>query len=110
MPTVTEALRFDPYPFTFLTFVVSLEAIFLSTIILMSQNYEERLNQRRSHLDLQIDLLSEQESSKMLGMLEAIHKRLGISSSDPEVSLLVESTCPETLVQQIEEIIESKEG
>ena len=110
LPTVTEALRFDPYPFTFLTFVVSLEAIFLAAIILMSQNYEDRLTQRRSHLDPQIDLLSEQESSKMLAMLEAIHKRLGISSSDPEVSLLVESTCPETLVQQIEEIIESKEG
>src|SRR5262245_48795767 len=55
--------HFDPYPFTFLTFVVSLEAIFLSTFILISQNHEEHLARRRNHLDLQINLLSEQENS-----------------------------------------------
>jgi uncharacterized membrane protein len=110
LPSIAGARRFDPFPFTFLTLVVSLEAIFLSTIILMAQNYEERLTQRRNHLDLQIDLLSEQEGSKILAMLEAIHQRLGIAPSDPEVSVLEESTRPETLVQQIEEIIERKDG
>jgi uncharacterized membrane protein len=42
---------FDPYPFTFLTLVVSLEAIFLSTFILISQNHETRLSERRNQLD-----------------------------------------------------------
>jgi uncharacterized membrane protein len=56
---VSQDLHFDPYSFTFLTFVVSLEAIFLSTFILISQNHEEGLAQRRSHLDLQINLLSD---------------------------------------------------
>jgi uncharacterized membrane protein len=44
--------HFDPYPFTFLTLIVSLEAIFLSTFILISQNYDARVNERRNHLDL----------------------------------------------------------
>ena len=47
--------KFDPYPFTFLTLVVSLEAIFLSTFILISQNHDARISERRNHLDLQIN-------------------------------------------------------
>ena len=101
-----DSWRFDPFPFTFLTFVVSLEAIFLSTFILISQNHEERIAEKRNHLDLQINLLSEQENSKMLMMLEAIHQRLGIVDDDPEIGLLEESTRPDRLNEQIEEIIE----
>ncbi|RYF41674.1 MAG: DUF1003 domain-containing protein, partial [Comamonadaceae bacterium] len=52
--------HFDPYPFTFLTLCVSLEAIFLSAFILISQNYEMRISDRRNQLDLQINLLTEQ--------------------------------------------------
>ena len=48
------ANHFDPFPFTFLTLVVSLEAIFLSTFILISQNHETTLSERRNQLDLQI--------------------------------------------------------
>ncbi len=57
---------FDPYPFTFLTLVVSLEAIFLSTFIPISQNYDMRVAERRNQLDLQINLLAEQENTKTL--------------------------------------------
>jgi uncharacterized membrane protein len=45
----------DPFPFTFLTLVVSLEAIFLSTFILISQNHDTRISERRNYLDLQIN-------------------------------------------------------
>ncbi|MCM5679552.1 DUF1003 domain-containing protein [Schlegelella sp. S2-27] len=51
----------DPYPFIFLTLMVSLEAIFLSTLVLISQNDDARVAERRNALDLQINLLSEQE-------------------------------------------------
>jgi uncharacterized membrane protein len=54
----------DPFPFTFLTLVVSLEAIFLSTFILISQNHDTKISERRNHLDLQINLLSEQENTQ----------------------------------------------
>ena len=58
----------DPFPFTLLTLVVSLEAIFLSTFILISQNHDSKISERRNHLDLQINLLSEQENTQMLVM------------------------------------------
>jgi uncharacterized membrane protein len=95
---------FDPYPFTFLTLVVSLEAIFLSTFILISQNYDMRISERRNQLDLQINLLSEQENTKMLQMLDRISRKLGCDDEvDPQISALEEATRPESLVEQIEE-------
>ena len=103
--------HFDPYPFTFLTFVVSLEAIFLSTFILISQNQETRLSERRNHLDLQINLLAEQENTKMLNMLTAIAAAVGADvSDDPETAVLEQATRPEALVQQIETALERSES
>jgi uncharacterized membrane protein len=96
--------HFDPYPFTFLTLCVSLEAIFLSSFILISQNYEMRVTERRNRLDLQIDLLAEQENTKMLQLLERIARRVGASThEDPELRALEQATRPETLAKQIEE-------
>ena len=57
----------DPFPFSFLTLVVSLEAIFLSIFVLISQNNLTRLSEQRAHLDLQINLLAEQEDSPRSG-------------------------------------------
>lgn len=95
---------FDPYPFTFLTLVVSLEAIFLSTFILISQNYDMRVSERRNQLDLQINLLSEQENTLMLQMLERIAKKVGAHvDDDAQVRAMEEATRPEALVEQIEE-------
>ena len=93
----------DQFPFTFLTLVVSLEAIFLSTFILISQNLETRLSERRSHLDLQLNLLSEQENTKMIAILLAIAEKVGADlSHDPHLEALSEETLPERLVEQIE--------
>ena len=95
--------RLDPFPFSFLTLVVSLEAIFLSTFILISQKRETALNERRAQLDLQVNLLSEQENTKMLEMLEKIGKRLGVDMhNDPEVAALEEATRPQELLEQID--------
>jgi uncharacterized membrane protein len=95
--------HFDPFPFTFLTLVVSLEAIFLSTFILISQNLEMRLSDRRNQLDLQINLLTEQENTKMLTILERIAKKVGAKTDDdPRLQVLEQATQPEKLVDQIE--------
>ena len=69
---------FDPYPFTFLTMIVSLEAIFLSIFVLISQNHMSHLADRRAHLDLQINLLAEQESTLILRMLRQLCEKQGI--------------------------------
>jgi uncharacterized membrane protein len=95
--------RFDPYPYTFLTLCVSLEAIFLSSFILISQNYEMRVAERRNQLDLQINLLAEQENTKMLQLLERIASKMGVGdTTDAEVAALEQATRPETLARQIE--------
>lgn len=103
--------HFDPYPFTFLTLCVSLEAIFLSSFILISQNYEMRVTERRNQLDLQINLLSEQENTKMLKLLDAIARKVGVTEEeDPEVRALEQATRPDKLARQIEEAYRADAG
>jgi uncharacterized membrane protein len=93
----------DPYPFTFLTLVVSLEAIFLSAFILMSQNRAARVDDLRNQLALQLDLLTEQETTKLLRLVEAIAECVGVQDrSDPPLDVLEQATDPEQLAQQIE--------
>lgn len=72
------ARSFDPYPFPFLTLVVSLEAIFLSIFILITQNRQSLLSERRSHIDLQLNLLNEQETTAQMKLLVTIAEKLGI--------------------------------
>jgi len=103
--TVLPIKHLDPFPFQFLTLIVSLEAIFLTTFVMISQNRQGRASDRRNHLDLQINLLAEQENSKMLTMLDAISKKMGISEEDPDVQVLEEATEPEKLVEQIDDIL-----
>ena len=103
--------HFDPYPFTFLTLCVSLEAIFLSSFILISQNYEMRITERRNQLDLQINLLAEQENTKMLQMLDRMARKMGLyEEDDPEVQVLEQATRPETLARQIDDSLREQAG
>jgi uncharacterized membrane protein len=96
--------HFDGYPFSFLTLIVSLEAIFLSSFIMIAQNRQGVLSERRAQLDLQINMLSEQENTKMLCLLQQIATRLGINDgSDHEIELLAKAVEPEELARQIEE-------
>jgi uncharacterized membrane protein len=98
---------FDPYPFNFLTLVVSLEAIFLSIWILISQNEMERLADRRAHLDLQINMLAEQESTAAIRMLRRISERLGIPADDTVDAALAEETDVERIANAIDETVPS---
>ena len=100
--------HFDPYPFTFLTLVVSLEAIFLATFILVAQNEENRLAERRNALDLQINLLTEQENTKMLRMLQAIARQVGAKlEDDPAIAALEQATRPDRLAEQIDRMTQA---
>ena len=97
-------MGFDPYPFPLLTLIVSLEAIFLSTFILISQNRDLQLSERRNQLDLQINLLAEQENTKMLAVLSQIAEKVGVAvNQDPTVQVLEQTTRPAKLVEQIEQ-------
>src|SRR5712671_794991 len=99
----------DPFPFTFLTLVVSLEAIFLSTFILISQNHDSRVSDKRNHLDLQINLLSEQENTQMLRLLQQIAVNVGADVAHySRARVLEQPTSPEKLVEQIEHTVTPK--
>ena len=109
--TAPHVRHFDPFPFQFLTLVVSLEAILLSTFILISQNRQGLIAERRNHLDLQINLLAEQESTKTLVLLARIARKLGVDECDsPDFRLLEEEVQPERLASQIEEAMERMNG
>lgn len=96
--------HFDAFPFSLLVLVVSLEAIFLSAFILNSENTAKKHADRRSHLDLQINLLAEQENTKMLLLAGRIAERLGIpAGDDPTLEVLEAATRPDHLAEQIEE-------
>ena len=99
----------DPFPFNLLTLAVSLEAIFLSTFILISENRQSRVDERRSHLDLQINLLAEQENTKMLKLLKEIAQKVGVEShNDPEIAVLEQATLPQKLLQQIDATVQAE--
>ncbi|QJW93293.1 DUF1003 domain-containing protein [Frigoriglobus tundricola] len=104
--------RLDPYPFEFLNFVLAVEAIFLSTVVLMAQNRQSREATEQAELHLQIGLLAEQETTKMLQMLRAIHARLGMSASahDPELQEMIQTTQVEVIADELRRTREEVEG
>jgi uncharacterized membrane protein len=73
---------FDPYPYGFLTMVVSLEAIFLATFVLISQNLLAKETERLTDLGLHTGLLTEHELTRVLHMLHGIQDKLGIASDE----------------------------
>src|SRR4030095_1181109 len=94
---------FDPFPFSLLTLVVSLEAIFLSTFVLISQNHSSRVADKRAELDLQINLLSEHEITRLLTLMDAVADRLGIDLAEkPEVEELKRDVGAEQVLGEIE--------
>jgi uncharacterized membrane protein len=102
---------FDPFPFNLLTMIVSLEAIFLSIWILISQNQMTRQADRRAHLDLQVNLLAEQESTATLRAVHGIAQHLGV---DPATYLtdapLTEETDIEHLASRMNEAMPDVPG
>lgn len=73
---------FDPYPFSFLTMVVSLEAIFLSIFVLISQNRASEIADLREEVDLQLNVRAQREITRALIILDEIHDKLGMTAED----------------------------
>ncbi len=79
---VGAGVAFDRFPFGLLTLIVSLEAIFLSTFVMISQNRQSAAAEVRSELDYQTDVKAEQEISIIMEALERIATKQGIDVSD----------------------------
>jgi uncharacterized membrane protein len=99
---------FDPFPFPFLTMTVSLEAIFLALFVLASQNRLARQADKRSHLDLQIDLLAEREMTAVLQLLQDIARHLAVQTTVTPEQLrdLMKKTDLRRLTNRMEELAE----
>jgi uncharacterized membrane protein len=96
---------FDPYPFGLLGGMLSLEGVLLAAFVLMKQNRMSARAEERSHLDLQISLLAEQEVTKVIQMLERISAQLGIEAQvvDAEAEELGRTTAVGGLAQRLRE-------
>jgi uncharacterized membrane protein len=95
---------FDPYPFPFLSLLVGIEFILLTTFVLMNQKYQMRREEHWSHLHLQLSMLTEQEITKNLELLSRLCERMGLPnlSRDEELMNLSRPTPVSAIAGEIE--------
>lgn len=101
---------FDPYPFVLLITAVSLEAILLTTVVLISQNRQSQVGTLRDELQLQVELISEREITKALILLRRILKERGIEVKDAELTEMLESVDTSYIEKRLKAQIESSDG
>ena len=96
---------FDPFPFGVLALMVSSESVFLTIFVLISQSRMSRQSERRSHLDLQVGMLSEQELTTILQMLQKLCQHVGVNvdSSKQEVQSFSKTTDVHKLASELQE-------
>jgi uncharacterized membrane protein len=96
---------FDPFPFGILALLLASESVFLTIFVLISQNRMSREAERRSHLDLQVGMLAEQELTVMLQMLLKLcqHAGVDVKSSDQQVQRFSETTDVQKLASELKD-------
>ena len=96
---------FDPFPFGVLALIVSSESVFLTIFVLISQSRMARQSERRSHLDLQVGMLAEQELTTILQMLQKLCQHMGVNvdSSKQEVQSFSKTTDVHKLASELED-------
>jgi uncharacterized membrane protein len=103
---------FDPYPFGFLTLVVSLEAIVLTIFVLMSQRRESRIAELREELTLEIDMRTEEEVTKTLQLVAGLYTRLGLPlvGNTAELRAMLLPLDREEIARQLSEQVQEGEA
>jgi len=94
---------FDPFPFSMLTTVVSLEAIILTVIVLMSQNRSSLISSMREEIDIQVNLIAEREITKILKLLNELLKVKGIKLEDKELDEMLKEIDASYLERKLED-------
>jgi uncharacterized membrane protein len=99
--------HFDP-TFVVLAMAASVEAIFLSTFVLISQNRTMATTNKRDDLDLHVNLLAEHELTRLVTMVAAIAEKLQVrTDADPELVEITKDVAPEMVLSEIEQDGES---
>ena len=94
--------KFDP-SFVILAMAASVEAIFLSTFVLISQNRMAAAADKRADLDLHVSLLTEHELTKLVELVTAMAERAGVrANADPEIEEIKKDVAPEEMLDEIE--------
>jgi uncharacterized membrane protein len=94
---------FDPFPFVMLAMWASVEAIFLSTFVLINQNRQNAVAEMRADLDLQVSLLTEHELTRLVHMVDAISDRLGVPHNKPDdLEEIKQDVPPEIVLERLE--------
>lgn len=103
-------VEFDPAPFLWLEGIVSLGAWLTTTVVLIKQNRLARLEELRAHLDLQVNLLTEQKSTKLINLMEELRRDLPMvrNRHDPEAAALQHPTDPQQVLAAIDEMRETE--
>ncbi len=97
---------FDPFPFSLLTTMVSLEAIILAIFVLISQNRTAKVDDLREETHLQLNLISEREITKIIKLLSVLLEKQGIDlSQDPELKKMVNPVSEEDIIKRLEKEI-----
>jgi uncharacterized membrane protein len=102
---ITGVKAFDPFPFSILALLLAAESVFLTIFVLISQNRMAREAERRSHLDLQVGMLAEQELTVMLQMLQKLcqHAGVDVRSSTQQVEGFSEATDVQRLASELKD-------
>jgi len=99
---------FDPYPYVLLIMAVSLEAIVLATVVLISQNRERQISTLRDELQLQVELITEKEISKVLTLLKNLLENQGVKTTDAELQEMLEEVDTSYIERKLEEQLVAK--
>ncbi len=99
-------VKFDPAPFFWLQGTVSLGALLTTTVVLIKQNRLTRFEEQRAHLDLQVTLLTEQKTTKLIQLVEELRRDLPMVKNrhDPEAEVLKQPTDPHQVLAALDEM------
>jgi len=103
---ITIISPFDPFPFTLMTTIVSLEAIILAIFVLMSQNRTAKIDDLREETHLQLNIIAEREITKVMKMLAILLEKQGVDlSQDPELQKMIRPVSEEEIEKRLEKEI-----
>ena len=103
--------RWDPPPFNWLQGIITLAALLMTTVVLITQNRQGKNEERRAQLDLQVNLLAEQKIAKLIALVEELRRDLPNVQNrhDPEAEAMTASADPHAVLSALEETLEKVE-
>ncbi len=104
------ARLYDAPPFPWLQGLIGLGALLLTIVVLITQNRQGKLAERRAQLDLQVSLSSEQKIAKLIALVEELRRDLPSVKNriDPEAEAMSEAADPHAVLEALEERLEEK--